>query len=213
MRGRGSKPVLRCREPRHERVAPRAGARIETIPWPMPCERLRVAPRAGARIETSFVSGLPLPAICRPPCGGADRNGHSALSSGQCSGRPPCGGADRNSGQEPETRGAIVAPRAGARIETVMCMGGENDEIVAPRAGARIETARSLTRAAAVLSRPPCGGADRNRVGRLFIKGRRLSPPVRGRGSKPALQGAGRFRGWVAPRAGARIETIGCILL
>ena len=78
----------------------------------------------------------------------------------------------------------IVAPRAGARIETLGAIE------VAPRAGARIETDLASARS------PPVRG-----------RGLKLSPPVRGRGLKRCV-GAD-FNGRVAspPRAGARIET------
>ena len=55
-------------------VAPRTGARIETLASPLQSDGLeRVAPRTGARIETPC---RPAPAHragpCRPPHGGAD---------------------------------------------------------------------------------------------------------------------------------------------
>ena len=82
---------------------------------------------------------------------------------------------------------AGVAPRAGARIETVFSTGGNyNPAGVAPRAGARIETPFKTSR---------------------LTSGIR-SPPARGRGSKHFPGRVHRqSAGGVAPRAGARIET------
>ena len=54
------------------RVAPRAGARIETLSRVRYVRSCGVAPRAGARIETILGILTGETGGCRPPCGGAD---------------------------------------------------------------------------------------------------------------------------------------------
>ena len=54
----------------------------------------------------------------------------------------------------------IVAPRAGARIETLITNLGTGRLHVAPRAGARIETWPAFPGEQPFPSRPPRGGAD-----------------------------------------------------
>ena len=78
-----------------------------------------------------------------------------------------------------------VAPRAGAWIETAICL--QNGWIcpVAPRAGAWIETKTNKVRQGA------------------FV----VSPPARGRGLKPSVISSADSSKMVAPRAGAWIET------
>ncbi len=170
----------------------------------------QVAPRAGARIET------PAPAACWPLAG--------------C--RSPRGSADRNS--LPGWRWndlPYVAPRAGARIETFRwATMTTRCPAVAPRAGARIETSLTHSPDASAISSLPARERGSKRGG--FKDGGVVSRslPARERGSKPGLDrqpgGAAsslparergskhvdRFSGdgesEVAPRAGARIETL-----
>ncbi len=61
-----------CSDP--DRVAPRAGAWIETTKRKAGARRCLVAPRAGAWIETSSSGSIPEPAPRRSPCGSVDRN-------------------------------------------------------------------------------------------------------------------------------------------
>ena len=124
-RERGSKHASGLRQPHGDRVAPRAGARIETACAGRDVRRLSdVAPRAGARIETCHPATSRRVVVGRSPRGSADRN--------QPSNSPP-----------PATR--AVAPRAGARIETRHPARPVPAAAVAPRAGARIETASSTS--------------------------------------------------------------------
>ncbi len=122
--------------------------------------------------------------LSRPPCGGADRNNTRLFTHRRVPGRPPCGGADRNTYTPFKFSVTYVAPRAGARIET-MC---------------------SSWRSSAC-RRPPCGGADRNRLWRDRSRNLNRRPPCGGadrnidKTARPALA-------HVAPRAGARIETL-----
>ncbi len=54
----------------------------------------------------------------------------------------------------------LVAPRAGAWIETGQAAEGDNEQRVAPRAGAWIETCTVPPRLRARACRPPRGGVD-----------------------------------------------------
>src|SRR5271166_3456068 len=166
-------------------VAPRAGARIETRPCWQRRPPPRVAPRAGARIETlsgrgsaPFASSLPA----------------------------------RERGSKPKkaaalTKGVLVAPRAGARIETCAARPRQDAIAVAPRAGARIETDDRERRQDRPPGRSPRGSADRNFVPPPSSRCALPSLPARERGSKRHNTGTGQRCRHVAPRAGARIET------
>ena len=59
-----------------------------------------------------------------------------------------------------KTMGEIVAPRAGAWIETTKCRLSIRPASVAPRAGAWIETLSMPFASVVVISRPPRGGVD-----------------------------------------------------
>ena len=78
----------------------------------------------------------------------------------------------------------LVAPRAGAWIETLECQANPGYTYVAPRAGAWIETRITGNTHAAL-----------------------MSPPARGRGLKPLPHSPYWTLAYVAPRAGAWIET------
>src|SRR5690606_31459707 len=97
-RGRGLKQLFFRLVVSYGVVAPRAGARIETIVgWEVSDGRIQVAPRAGARIETP----------CRLSAGAIARD------------VAPRAGARIETGNDvPHGRTPHVAPRAGARIET-----------------------------------------------------------------------------------------------
>src|SRR5690606_34500290 len=112
--------------------------------------------------------------------GGADRNRTSWRAPRKRRSRPPCGGADRNDVEGLETDPAIVAPRAGARIETASCGALNRGLGVAPRAGARIETQISTAFLPKSCCRPPCGGADRNFGMRNVLRGGVLVAPRAG---------------------------------
>ena len=213
-RGRGSKRVHDSDLQRQQRVAPLAGARIETH-----AELTDGAAPAG-----------------RPLRGGADRNvaererrverTRSLPSRGRGSKRP----ADVRRSTAPS-----VAPCAGARIETCdrvsaiaarygrPLRGGadrnirhardrRHAELVAPCAGARIETPYSAISASTCGhgSPPARGRGSKPAVPRLAVTLRLSSPPARGRGSKPHVRVPLRSLPLiVAPCAGARIETAG----
>ncbi len=98
--------------------------------------------------------------------------------------RPPCGGADRNTGCVAVAAYTYVAPRAGARIETLAGVTRRNPKASPPVRGRGSKPAAGPTAHRIGPRRPPCGGADRNTVLLLC----ETFPPV-------------------APRAGARIET------
>ena len=101
------------------RVAPHAGARIETRSAALTSDSRRVAPHAGARIETYMVSLLVRWERPVAPHAGARIETSREVDALT---RPP------------------VAPHAGARIETPMETQPRGNHPVAPHAGARIET-------------------------------------------------------------------------
>ena len=161
-RERGSKPGRARDHGRAERVAPRAGAWIETRPIHPRSPPAAVAPRAGAWIETQSWPRSRRRPESLPARERGSKQGSSVLKS-QHSGRSPRGSVDRNHAQrEPgagrwrrSPRGSVdrnsriparfaacgVAPRAGAWIETGMPKFSCTQSAVAPRAGAWIETA------------------------------------------------------------------------
>ena len=104
----------------------------------------------------------------------------------------------------------IVAPRAGAWIETGVVIFTADRLPVAPRAGAWIETT-SLSKNA-----PPLAWSHPVRVRglkpaiTLAAVGLSVSHPVRVRGLKHSSAKDGRQLVRVAPRAGAWIETLQC---
>ena len=229
-RERGSKRHIRAISIEDvAKLAPRAGARIETISIDRhrssPLRRsprgsadrnrfrrrprltgYRVAPRAGARIETLTVSITPIAAASLPA---------------------------RERGSKHPTRPAAppeptVAPRAGARIETApRCVAGANAGR-SPRGSADRNPMFSMTDRQVFWSLPARERGSKHREP-WASQDRAGSLPARERGSK--LQKAERrvVRGWslparergskqpeqshvdnlqdVAPRAGARIET------
>jgi len=100
----------------------------------------------------------------------------------------------------------VVAPRAGAWIETRALPGGWNVIRVAPRAGAWIET-RALPGGWNVIRVAPRAGAWIETGVHPVPKASWMSPPARGRGLKHVDTVAANVVGNVAPRAGAWIET------
>ena len=123
------------------------------------------------------------------------------------SGRPPCGGVDRNPWGVPPPLTALVAPRAGAWIETRSTAGRVARRRRSPPVrgrGSKQGCRRNIRccrwsppvrgrgskplgprRTGRRNRRPPCGGVDRN-IGMELVEAAMLrSPPVRGRGSKP----------------------------
>ena len=71
-RGRGLKRQRRDLGRLSDRVAPHAGARIETLHNAATAKTAPVAPHAGARIETKVSAGCRNCYAGRPPRGGAD---------------------------------------------------------------------------------------------------------------------------------------------
>src|SRR5690348_6867843 len=123
-----------------ERVAPHAGARIETMtgqPIHAPPMSLPTRERGSKRIRASESAG----AEGRSPRGSADRNFRLAAHQNGLARRSPRGSADRNDGSNDGTNWTtLVAPHAGARIETTRPKRALAVAVVAPHAGARIET-------------------------------------------------------------------------
>src|SRR3546814_6929159 len=185
MRGRGSKlPILRPEVPggkgrpscrgvdrnRDDRgtrakpkVAPHAGAWIETRSASSRPMASWVAPHAGAWIETRSEGVHSLTA------------GPSPLMQGRGSKQNPthaflrCGGVAPHAGAWIETRGGAAEARSRGRV--------------APHAGAWIET--SVVGAAVIRGcRPSCRGVDRNTGAVATARSTSPSPLMQGRGSK-----------------------------
>ncbi len=231
IRERGSKPIPENILLGHAAVAPHPGARIETMPLARSVPRRVVAPHPGARIETCGGATDLARAAGRSPSGSADRNdyiteknGHkdvaphpgarietakSARPAPVVSCRSPSGSADRN---WPTPRGrfrgrtSLPIRERGSKPDRSLPMTGDHprrspsgsadrnwdlqlitakEETVAPHPGARIETP----------SEPPPDPT------------RRLSLPIRERGSKQRVREDVIREGRVAPHPGARIET------
>src|SRR5271166_1128098 len=232
-RERGSKHQQVVGHEVHLRRSPRGSADRNAVERGEAIGRAAVAPRAGARIETGCnASGHPGP-WRRSPRGSADRN--SAVTCRRCLARMSLPARERGSkrrswpdvhlieGVAPRAGARIetmrvahpspvakVAPRAGARIETHLRRPELSAILVAPRAGARIETGSPGQPCSRRAGRSPRGSADRNHsVARAFQSVHR-SLPARERGSKRRRPRLGVRRFGVAPRAGARIETRPC---
>ena len=116
-----------------------------------------VAPHAGAWIETRRRGAGSQGRRGRPPCGDADRNVTAVADHCAVQGRPPCGGVDRNNDIANRTSIPMVAPHAGAWIETSKSpfasiagasppMRGRGSKPIPPTASTRRRR------------RPPCGG-------------------------------------------------------
>ena len=165
VRGRGSKLGVVASLARRPRVAPRAGAWIEThVIHTSATHRSQSPPVRGRGLKHIDRTATHVAARPVAPRAGAWIETRSAPHAGTiASGRPPCGGVDRNAAASRYTAGTVT---------------------VAPRAGAWIETGRSDALAAICARRPPCGGVDRNRAHFAERIGCDESPPVRGRGSK-----------------------------
>jgi len=122
VRGRGSKPPAHRSVLDGHKVAPRAGAWIETACRKWNCRRCRsppcggrgskpglcrirlilgcVALRAGAWIETTSNAKTGCGRCCRSLHGGVDRNKTERECSRCETSRPPCGGVGRNCHQD-----------------------------------------------------------------------------------------------------------------
>ena len=199
-------------------------------------KRRAVAPRAGARIETLSATVRRIGAIesllvrergsKRRPC---------ACACAERRGRSSCGSADRNTAQRCRRRcRSSVAPRAGARIETCRMRATMRIDAASLLVRERGSKRRWHRRHAGCdRGRSSCGSADRNtrlvgvassiarsllvrergskrRIAASVDAGCRRSLLVRERGSKPSIRAIASTGPQVAPRAGARIETLAC---
>ena len=90
----------------------------------------------------------------RSPRGSADRNGHNLLLERLPGVAPRAGARIETLASSPWKAGLPVAPRAGARIETSARIRRATWSRVAPRAGARIETVSSSVSAPSATSLP-----------------------------------------------------------
>ena len=146
-------------------VAPLAGAWIETGSSGARMSAAAVAPLAGAWIETATGRSSTRIGGCRPPRGGVDRNCSPSNWNWSRARRPPRGGVDRNGHVMAQKRWSAGRPPRGGVDRNSISPPELTKPSVAPLAGAWIETD---PRAAA--------------------SSRRWSPPSRGRGSKPGHQ-------------------------
>ena len=144
-----------------------------------------VAPRAGARIETIWVLLCDARQRSLPARERGSKHGNRCCSRSFWGCRSPRGSADRNQSRPGRNRWSEVAPRAGARIET---------------------------RQADILEHKHMSLPARERGSKLgfgWASDRpRSSLPARERGSKLLEVDVVGDNGEVAPRAGARIETL-----
>ena len=141
VRGRGLKRAVRGNGRRQSRVAPRAGAWIETSRSAKPSCRASVAPRAGAWIETgrgvsfadkiqvapragAWIETLPVPALTIP----------APLS------LPVRGRGLKHIPGSLKIRASASLPVRGRGLKPTAPAGGLGWPAVAPRAGAWIET-------------------------------------------------------------------------
>ena len=100
-----------------------------------------------------------------------------------------------------------VAPRAGAWIETKVKHKKLNDRLVAPRAGAWIETRMTITQPTNWSRSHPVRVRGLKLAANFADTERGWSHPVRVRGLKPLHTPCNLSETEVAPRAGAWIET------
>ena len=121
-------------------------------------------------------------------------------------GRPPHGGADRNKTHLDETGAKLSPPARGRGSKLAARYERAAPWRVAPRTGARIETLHGDGGAIRPGSPPARGRGSKPRPAPAAIA-QSWSPPARGRGSKPHDGGTMTDRIEVAPRTGARIET------
>ncbi len=210
-------------------VAPRTGARIETMKSCMPSATRRCRPPHGGADRNPYQQTGWLANITSPPARGRGSKQPERRVSGAGSGSPPARG--RGSKLDPDLRGGgqVGRPPHGGADRNGFNLYARRWELVAPRTGARIETrARSCTHTR-TSGRPPHGGADRNKVSETPDHNLKCRPPHGGADRnnmvpfdytpekrRPPHGGADRNSapcnaaiGWrpVAPRTGARIET------
>ena len=122
---------------------------------------LRRSP-CGSVDRNCVLASLDMAASRRSPCGSVDRN---RLGAGGCASVPcrsPCGSVDRNQGMSREQAMSMVAPRAGAWIETpTRSATGCGTWRRSPCGSVdRNDTAEAAHEA--YRSRSPCGSVDRN---------------------------------------------------
>ncbi len=164
-------------------VAPRAGARIETLlTW---CESDAVASppvrgRGSKLKDQEQVTSI----LQSPPVRGRGSKLHCHQGQGRRrQSRPPCGGADRNLGDSAVRTLFTVAPRAGARIETGLIFLSRTRTPSPPVRGRGSKPSGNV-QAAIGLQSPPVRGRGSKRSGVETFFDSVTSPPVRGRGSK-----------------------------
>ena len=181
-RGRGSKTRGAALSWWNKKVAPRAGAWIET-----PCAATTstaqpgVAPRAGAWIETDLCRSLVVRPTRRSPRGGVDRNPHRRRGSRAAGWSLPARG-----------RGSKRCPiRASVRSRLSLPARGRGSKPYNTNATAVVGTRRS-----------PRGGVDRNEYRPLALDWNLQSLPARGRGSKRLLRPHPRQPAGRSPRGG-----------
>ena len=114
----------------------------------------------------------------------------------------------KREGDERDEGGEIVAPCAGAWIETSSSGSVHGGCIVAPCAGAWIETSNGTPKDS-IFSVAPCAGAwietSSTELHTTLIK---KSPPSRGRGLKLGVCGMSKCLNHVAPCAGGGVKQL-----
>ena len=184
MRERGSKLRVRRLYGQPNRVAPRAGAWIETCRSRLVCLRhCGRSPCGSVDRNVGLAGGRVVPAG-RSPCGSVDRNSTATRVPGFRDGRSPCGSVDRNRFSIAVVPRTSVAPRAGAWIETAEPSppAVARQSLPVRERGSKRRVDRDHPRSRG--RRSPCGSVDRNLERIEDMAKAALSLPVRERGSK-----------------------------
>ena len=189
-RGRGSKPLLQPVDDAFMRVAPHAGAWVETRKCQSRISDPTVAPHAGAWVETRSPRRPPRDAGGRPPRGGVGRNHALAFSAFRSTSPPTRGRGSKHVDREPPAGCRVVAPHAGAWVET------------RPTDRQPVPSTR----------RPPRGGVGRND---MLVRRRpaEVVAPHAGAWVETAYRIRLHQQAWVAPHAGAWVETLSSTLM
>ena len=196
------------RSRRADAVAPHAGAWIETRHNARRQDRRGVAPHAGAWIETSICRQAYCVSSRRPSRRGVDRNVINGDRSRRRCRRPSRRGVDRNLSAQLTERIKIVAPHAGAWIETSRLSFGSRRAGSRPSRRGVDRNVNGLPTVDYALGSPLTQGRGSKRHHSRSAFLRSMSPLTQGRGSKRARHVKPRSARWqVAPHAGAWIET------
>ncbi len=162
MRGRGSKPIS----------------------YDCSATEFCASPPVRGRGSKQLLLQLSSLGSCRPPCGGADRNRPALSDCSLPAASPPVRGRGSKHRRVGPLRAGLRRPPCGGADRNLSAHATRMTMVVAPRAGARIETFLSPMRMSHPCWSPPVRGRGSKPAGRGCLHPPRWSPPVRGRGSK-----------------------------